>query len=207
MTSLPPGKVIASRDEVPVAASETSIMFWMISKYTQGWMEPGALDPSRDQLLIGEGYSRHCGEALKTEFWQVRHMCISQPHPARVGQLLDELRQKKQLSCIFSITMNDPGDRLFRLFSGSRIWTSRTNLFSESLGGLRASTALAPVQFLVGGTEILKTMSHGPKKKPETKKLHKVVPGFWARIQKILLISCPWSFLLHLGCPWYWPHS
>ena len=31
-------------------------------------MEPGALDPSRDQLLIGEGYSRHCGEALKTEF-------------------------------------------------------------------------------------------------------------------------------------------
>lgn len=73
-------------------------------------------------------------------------------------------KAKKQLSCIFSITMNDPGDRLFHLFSGSRIWTSRTNLFSESLGGLRGFTALAPVQFLVGGTEILKTMSHGPKK-------------------------------------------
>ena len=115
------------------------------------------------------------------------------------------IKAKKQLSYIFSFTINDSDDRLFHLFQ-SRIWIPRTKLFSESLGGLRVFTALAPVQFLVGGTEILKTMSHGPKK-TETKKLHKVVSGFWTRIQKILLISCPWSFLLHLGCPWYWPHS
>ena len=66
-------------------------------------MEPGALDPSRDQLLIGEGYSRHCGEALKTEFRQVRQVCISQPHPARFGQLLDELRQKNSFHIFLAL--------------------------------------------------------------------------------------------------------
>lgn len=66
-------------------------------------MEPGALDLSGDQLLIGEGYSRHRGEALKTEFGQVRQVCISQPHPACVGQLLDELRQKNSFHVFLAL--------------------------------------------------------------------------------------------------------
>lgn len=61
---------------------------------------------------------------------------------------------------------------------------SRTKLFSEFLGGLRVFTALAPwplAQFLVRGTEILKTTLHGQKNKTKQKnrkKLHEVEPGF-----------------------------